>query len=347
MRTSDVASLLLQTIPAKLPVCLVGPPGIGKTDLVVQACEALGVELMLSHPVVDEPIDYKGLPMVVDGKAMFGPYGGLNRAINATSPLVWFMDDLGPASTAVQAACTQILHARRIGDHAVSEHVTIMAATNGVTHRSGVRSLLETVKSRFAAMIEVEANAVDWCVWALRRQVRPEVVSFIRAHPQRLVDDKLPANPMANTYNPRTILNACRLLDAGVPAALEFETISGATGEGWATEFMAHLTMYRNLINLERILAMPGRATVPRDTSVLYAVATGLARLASPETAAAIVQYAERLPGDFNCLLINDCTEVSKLFQLTPAFGQPPGAPIGCIGLNLNHGGEAAFHCFK
>lgn len=64
MKPSQLYELLSRTIPAKLPVLIKGAPGIGKTDIVSQACKDAGAELIVSHPVVDEPIDYKGLPFV-------------------------------------------------------------------------------------------------------------------------------------------------------------------------------------------------------------------------------------------------------------------------------------------
>ena len=53
MKPSQLYKLLSRTIPAKLPVLIKGAPGIGKTDIVSQACNDAGAELIVSHPVVD------------------------------------------------------------------------------------------------------------------------------------------------------------------------------------------------------------------------------------------------------------------------------------------------------
>ena len=57
MTPTQLSQLLARTIPARMPVLIKGAPGVAKTDIVRQACEAAGVELIVSHPVVDEPID--------------------------------------------------------------------------------------------------------------------------------------------------------------------------------------------------------------------------------------------------------------------------------------------------
>ena len=114
MTPKQLSQLLARTIPTKMPVLIKGAPGVGKTDIVRQACAEANVELIISHPVVDEPIDYKGLPSIRDDHAEFLPFGQLRALITAVRPTVYFMDDLGQAPPAVQAAAMQLILARRI-----------------------------------------------------------------------------------------------------------------------------------------------------------------------------------------------------------------------------------------
>ncbi len=75
MTPSQLARFLPSAIEAAYPVCITGAPGIGKTDIVVQACDKLKYTLLVCHPAVDEPINYKGLPSFNDGEVEFLPYG--------------------------------------------------------------------------------------------------------------------------------------------------------------------------------------------------------------------------------------------------------------------------------
>jgi hypothetical protein len=71
------------------------------SDIVEQVANELDHELLISHPVVEDPTDSKGLPFAAaDGQsARFLPFGDLERALQARKrPLIWFLDDLGQAA---------------------------------------------------------------------------------------------------------------------------------------------------------------------------------------------------------------------------------------------------------
>ncbi len=62
LHPSQLQKLLTACIPATLPVLVTGAPGIGKSDIVAQAAADAGHELLISHPVVEDPTDSKGFP---------------------------------------------------------------------------------------------------------------------------------------------------------------------------------------------------------------------------------------------------------------------------------------------
>jgi len=90
-------------VHTKLPILIKGAPGVGKTDIIKEACDKSNNHLIISHPVVSDPVDYKGFPYVIDNEAHFLPFEDLNQLIQAAAPTVYFMDDLGQAPAAVQA----------------------------------------------------------------------------------------------------------------------------------------------------------------------------------------------------------------------------------------------------
>jgi MoxR-like ATPase len=154
MRPTDLLLLLSSMIVNRLNLLITGAPGIGKSDLVNQAARAADADLILSHPVVEDPTSAAGLPWIVDGHARFLPFGMLERAMNATKPTVWFLDDLGQAPAATQASYMQLLLAREVNGHKLSDYVTFVAATNRRTDRAGVSGILEPVKSRFCSIAQ-------------------------------------------------------------------------------------------------------------------------------------------------------------------------------------------------
>jgi len=319
MKPSQLYDLLSRTITAKLPVLIKGAPGIGKTDIVSQACKDAGAELIVSHPVVDEPIDYKGLPFVKQDHAEFLPFGALRRLIEADRPTVYFLDDLGQAAPAVQAAAMQLLLARRINGHRVSEQVTFIAATNRKQDKAAVSGILEPVKSRFVTIVELEPHLEDWVHWAVSHGMPSELIAFIRFRPH-LLFDFAPSVDITNSSCPRTVHNVGRLMQLGLPADLEFEAFAGSAGEGFAAELMGFLQIFRSLPDPKLILLDPKGATVPTDPATLYAVCGALARLAKPDNMDPLVTYANRLPDEFSVLMITDCQRQNPAIINTRAY---------------------------
>lgn len=322
VRPSQLAELLSRTIAARLPVLVVGAPGVGKTDIVRAAARAAGADLIVSHPVVSDPTDARGLPWPDKGgaTARFLPFGDLAVAIEAAAPTVWFLDDLGQAPPAVQAAFMQLILSRRVGEHRVSHHVTFVAATNRREDRAGVSGILEPVKSRFATIVHLEPAVDDWVAWALERDVPPELIAFIRTRPDLLHDFK-PTTDMTNHPCPRTWARVAELMRLGLPQELALPAYAGAVGEGAATELMSFLRIVDQLPPIDAVLTDPRGIELPSDPSVLYALVAALAHKGAEEVrrrgngrtdgiVGRIVDFAERLAaegrGEFAGALVQD-----------------------------------------
>lgn len=334
MRPSDLTTLLTSAIPARLPILITGAPGIGKSDIVANAAAESGADLILSHPVVSDPTDAKGLPWIAADKksATFLPFGEMQRAINAKTPTVWFLDDLGQASPAVQASFMQLILARRVNGHALPDCVTFVAATNRRTDRAGVQGILEPVKSRFASIVELEANLDDWCNWAIGKQLPIEIIAFLRFRPD-LLQAFNPSADLVNSPSPRTWHNAAKLLTLKLESSLEFAALKGAVGEGAAAEFTAFLQIYRELPSLDAILLDPGNAAIPQKPASLFAVATGLASKANESNFSRIATYAERLTqakhGEFAVLMLRDCLRRAPKLMQTSDFTKLAASETG------------------
>lgn len=331
---SQLGELLARTLPARLPVLITGAPGIGKSDIVAQAAKAAGSELILSHPAVSDPTDVKGLPWATDGskEATFLPFGDLARATKAKKPTVWFLDDLGQATPAVQASYMQLLLARRVSTHVLPDCVTFVAATNRRTDRANVSGILEPVKSRFAAIVELRADVNEWSQWALANGVPPELVAFMRFRPE-LLSAFAPSADLTQSPTPRTWAHAGKILGLGLPASLEVQALAGAVGEGAATELVAFLRLFRDLPSIDAILVDPDSQEIPGQPATLYAVTTALASRANVKTFGRIARYAQRLVdaqhGEFAALILRDSMRRDPKVVHTEAFVRLAAGDLG------------------
>ena len=307
MSPKAIIEMLKVTIPARLPVLVKGAPGVGKSDVIEQACSLLSYELMISHPVTSDPTDPKGMPAVVEGNAMWLPFGDLKKAITAKKPLVWFLDDLGQAAAAVQASYMQLLLARRVGEHKLSDKVTMIAATNRREDKCGVTGILECVKGRFDSIVELTPTVDNWCEWARTHSIAPEVIAFVRFRPALLHDTNTPTNDIVNRPSPRTVAKMAGLFKLGIR---DVEALAGAVGPTFASEFLGFVRIYEALPSIDGILLKPATADIPRDNSALYAVVTALTHQITASNASAVMTYITRLPDEFAAMGVREATKV-------------------------------------
>jgi len=325
MKPSELAQLLQVAIREKLNVLIKGKPGIGKTDIVYQACALQGADILLSHPVVDDPTDYKGMPCIIKGEdgsqqAVFMPFGNLQALMEAERLLAFFMDDLGQAMPAVQAAAMQLLLAREINGKKISDEVTFIAATNRKADKAGVSGILEPVKSRFCTIIELESDLEDWIQWGhASKKIPMELMAFIRFRPEQL--DQFKATPeLTNSSCPRTVENVAKWMRAGIPSGLEFETYEGAAGKAFASELMSFLKIFRQLPDPDSIIRNPKNAKIPTEPAALYATCGSLAARANPNNFEHICEYAYRMPKEFSVFMIKDAVRQNEETAETDAF---------------------------
>lgn len=314
-------------ITAGLPVLVKGKPGIGKTDTVQQACDELDVECVVSHPAVSDPTDVKGMPWVTKEEgsermlARWLPFGDIKRLVDhkGPEPIVSFLDDFGQAPPLVQASYMQYILAGHLGEIQLSPHVVFIAATNRKEDKAAVTGILEPVKSRFAAIVELEVNAEDWCNWALTHDMPPELISFIRFRPQMLEDFKATAD-IVNSPCPRTVANVGKLLQTPYDKTLEYEIIAGAAGEGLAGEFVHFLRTFRTLPDPELALNAPDQIQIPEDPGTLYAFSGAISHKVTKKTMPNLIKLCSRLPAEFSVLTVRQATIRDAKLKETRSF---------------------------
>lgn len=332
---SQLQNILAAMIPAKLPLLITGSPGIGKTDIVNLAAQTANADYVVTHPVVEDPTDRKGIPWPdsATGTCLWLTDHVTQQLCTATRLTVWLMDDLGQATPSVQAAHMQWLLNRGINGHMLSPFVTIVAATNRRIDRAGVSGILEPVKSRFASIVELEPDIDSWCNWAFSHGIPATLIAFLRFRPELLCNFQATAD-LTNSPVPRTWAHLAKVEALNLPAAIEAAVMAGSVGEGASLEYLAFRSMVKSLVNLDAILLNPDKAQIPSKPSELYATAVGLAARANDSNFARIVTYANRLyteagKGEFAVLLIRDATRRDERIQYTDSFVRMNSGPLG------------------
>lgn len=340
LKPSQLFDLLVSAFQDNQIVCIVGEPGVGKSDIVDQARQKLGMDLILSHPVVEDPTVPAGLPWVSEDhqSAQFLPFGNLHRALNATTPTIWFLDDFGQASPATQAAYMQLLLARKLNGHVLPECVNFVVATNERTHKAGVSGLLEPVKSRMDAIVRLRADLDDYCDWAFKNNLPKELIGFLRQRPE-LLSKFEPTADLTQSPSPRSWAKCSKWIEkslkGNLSSDLQYPAYAGCVGEGAAIELKASLQLMVNMPNLDSILKDPKKAPIPTEPAIMYAVCAGLAYKATDSNFRGIALYAQRLHegknSEYAALLLKDTVQRLGKDKIVkhPYFAELAKSPIG------------------
>ena len=325
MKPSSLVPLLAKSFRSGMKLLLVSAPGVGKTALVKLAAAMAEADLVVMHPAVSDPTDFKGMPAILEtgkgGKsAEFLPFGNLRKLVEAKSLTVCFIDDIGQAPHSVQAALMQLIHGGEIDGQKISPHVVFVGATNDTSHMAGVNTILEPVKSRWDSILTVEPDTDDWVKWALGDgKMPPELVAFVRFKPATLATPFKPSRDLTNSPSPRTLEAAGRWIRNGIDAT---EVLVGAVGAGCAGEIAAFLKIYRSMPDLDSILAHPESAPLPGqgEASLALSLCAALAYRATPDNFAAVIAYLRRLPKEYEVMAVRDATARERKLYDTPAY---------------------------
>lgn len=342
-----VKVLLKAMVLKRHPLLITGMPGIGKTSVVYQVADELTQEtatqydVVVEHPAVSDPTDYKGIPMLPlpgEDTGKFVALGNLALILKATNPTIYFFDDLGQATPAVQAACMQLFLARHVNGHKIPDCVTFVGATNRRQDRAGVSGILEPVKSRFKSIVEMAPDLNDSCAWMLKNGKSTKMVAFLRyrgtASDGGLLAKFEPSADLTNSPLPRTWENASDVEELGLPEDIEAVALAGAVGPAAAQEYLAFRALYGSIVNIDHILADPTKAKIPTRPDQIYATVVGLAGRANVNNFDRIATYALRMAteaklGEFGALLVRDAVRKDDAILNTSAYISIQCGPIG------------------
>ena len=218
------------------PIMIHGSPGIGKSDIIRGIGEELGREVIDARLVQMSEIDLRGMPVIDrDSNSMIWAAPSFLPK-DPKSTAILFLDEISQATPAVQAAALQLCLDRRLGDYILPEGVSIVAAGNRVSDKTGAKKLISALANRFMH-VEVEANFKDWQNYAINAGVHPDIIGFLSHKPQYLNQDPIDGvNTFATPRMWQKFVDPI-LKSKDIPASMMTSAISGCVGEAIALEF--------------------------------------------------------------------------------------------------------------
>ena len=273
MTPTRVKALLESLLLGTWPIFIWGPPGVGKSSLVKE----VGLERDL--PVIDvrapllDPTDIRGVPSVVDGRAVWSPPSFLPREGEG----ILFFDELNAAPPLVQASLYQLTLDRAVGEYHLPIGWRIIAAGNRAKDSSIVHRMPAALSNRFIHL-DFEVSVDDWRGWAIRSKIHPLITGFIGTRPELLFDMR---SPERGFPTPRSWHMLSDALSNFRDFATALDLIIGIVGEGAALEFHGYISNALNEEAIRKIIENPETETLPISISDQYALISYLAHHAN------------------------------------------------------------------
>jgi MoxR-like ATPase len=176
----SLVPFLLNVAPV-LPVFIWGPPGIGKSALIRQFADSVGLPCVSLLGSQLAPEDIIGVPQIVDGKSRFCPPTMIAR----DDPYCLFLDELNACSQEVQKAFYSLILDRRIGEFTLPAGAIVIGAGNRAEDAAITRPLSSALINRLVH-VQLRASARDWLEWAIAAGVHELIVSYIQTRSDHL-----------------------------------------------------------------------------------------------------------------------------------------------------------------
>ncbi len=246
--------ILRAAFRAKRPVMLWGPPGIGKSETVMELGKELGREVIDVRLALWDPTDLKGIPFYnPESKSMeWAPPCELPQAGSAA---ILFLDELPSAVPSVQAAAYQLIHNRRVGTYRLPEGVDIVAAGNREGDRGVTYRMPKPLANRFLHL-EMKDDFDSWLGWALKRGIHRDVVGYLSYAKSDFMqfDPKSAERAFPTPRSWRFVSDFLNDPLLGEQEEVLTDLVMSAVGVGVGAKFMAHRHAVTSLPNAADIL---------------------------------------------------------------------------------------------
>lgn len=205
----------INLIPPQMqrPVFLVGPPGVGKTAIVQQIANRMGINFVsysMTHHTRQSAI---GLPYIEEAEYGDKTYRVSRYTMSEIIATVYdvikesgiqegilFLDEVNCVSETLAPAMLQFLQFKSFGQHRLPSGWTIVTAGNPPEYNRAARDFDPATLDRMKR-IDVEPDLDVWRDYAVAHQVHPAIITYLESKPESF-------------YHVRQVVDGTRLVTA-------------------------------------------------------------------------------------------------------------------------------------
>ena len=276
--TLSEAKSIIKSLAHKQSVLLLSPPGVGKSESIMQAAADAGLECRSLLGTQIAPEDVSGIPRIVGERSVFCPPRVLLP--EEPKPFCLFLDELPACTPEIQKSFYSLLLERRLGEHSLPKGTWVVAAGNRAEDRSLVRSISAALINR-VIILHVRVDVKEWLTWGHSAGIRSEILSFITFNPDSLMRP-IPRTPVPFS-TPRAWVSLSRSLDLlEMEGAINLASIRAIAYGRVSPEDAAMFTVFfeSNLGSLKKpITYLKGVEPLPENRTQRWFILHGIRQL--------------------------------------------------------------------
>ena len=267
-------------LAGKLPaIMLRGAPGVGKSTIVKDIANRLGIGFIDVRLAQLERVDFCGLPSVDDGVTKWNVPSFWPR--DKKSKGILLLDEITSAPADVQVAAYQLVLDRQISNsnYTLPDGWYVIAAGNRTIDRAVVKTMSSALANRFVHF-EIDPNVEDWYGWGAQHGIHPSVTGFIKFRPA-LLSKMDGQNLECGWPSPRSwerVSSMIPIFDGNEDVLRK--VVYGLVGPGAGVEFMEFHRTARKFDDVLEMLTNPkAKITIPSKADEKCAFAAAVSYL--------------------------------------------------------------------
>ena len=308
VKTDELAEMLGKLYRSKQrggrakPIFIYGAPGIGKTQIVAQAADEAGVDMIPLDLQFMSPEDFVGIPKVIDVEEPEyeeGKLKSVGKGVTRSNPPAVlpvdngsegkggfiFMDEMNRANPRVLNAMMQFVQMGRVGSYQLPDKWVIVAAGNRPEDVTGAGSVAEfdfAMADRFN-IVNFVPDEKKWAEWARKKGLQSEIIDFVLKNPDLFhwLDNEKNALkfPTPRSWTDGALVLQDEIIDSGakswrdIPTDTIYNIFADSIGPTAAGKLKAYLDIIKRIPEreIELIVTDPERAIlIKKEGDVLY-----------------------------------------------------------------------------
>ncbi|MBR5800838.1 MAG: AAA family ATPase [Lachnospiraceae bacterium] len=265
----ELLEILLNVAPIR-PVFIWGAPGIGKSALVEQFADSVGLPCVSLLGSQLAPEDIIGIPQIKGDTSEFLP----PKMIARKEPYVLFLDELNACSQDVQKAFYSLIHEKRIGEYHLPEGSIVIGAGNRMQDGAIVKTMSSALINRMFH-VQMKPDVNKWLNWGYENNLHPLVLEYIAQRPDHLfAEPPKTEEPYSTPRSWHMLSDAMKEWGSSLSEDMMRILVYGSVSHTHAGQFLAFSKQAGNKYLLQEIIKGTEKwPSEPKDRDVLYFLA--------------------------------------------------------------------------